>query len=101
MNIDEVKEGDHIRLVVDGKIDKLASHKFQTSVITALAKNMNLIIDFNRVVYISSAGLRALLVGQKTATVKKISMKITGVNSEVKSVLSMTGFDKVLTIEES
>ena len=49
--------------------------------------------------YISSAGLRALLIGQKTATSKGGSMKVTNVSDVVMNILELSGFAKILKIE--
>ena len=47
----------------------------------------------------SSAGLRAILLGQKTAVSKGGSLKLIHVQEAVMSVFRITGFDKLLTIE--
>jgi anti-anti-sigma factor len=57
-----------------------------------------LVLDFSDVDYISSAGLRALLIGQKTAVSKGGSMKLINVSESVLSILDMIGFTKILTI---
>ena len=49
--------------------------------------------------YISSAGLRALLIGQKTAASKGGSMKLTNVSDVVMNIFEMSGFSKILKIE--
>jgi anti-anti-sigma factor len=57
------------------------------------------VIDFLNVAYISSAGLRALLIGQKTAASKGGSMKLVNIADTVKTVLDMSGFSNILDIE--
>jgi len=47
---------------------------------------------------VSSAGLRVLLMGQKTATAKDASMTVVNVSEEIMEVLDMTGFTDMLTI---
>ena len=49
--------------------------------------------------YVSSAGLRALLIGQKTAMSKRGSMKLVNVNQTVMHVLKMSGFQNILKVE--
>ena len=57
-----------------------------------------LLIDLEKLIYISSAGLRVLLSAQKK--MQKIgSMKVTGVCEAVMEVFEMTGFADILTIE--
>ena len=50
------------------------------------------------VAYVSSAGLRALLIGQKTAGSKRAAMELTHVAPAVKTVLDTVGFTKILTL---
>ena len=56
-------------------------------------------MDFARLDYISSAGLRVLLSAQKTMS-KQGSMKVIHVNEMVMEVFEVTGFSDILTIEQ-
>ena len=99
MNIIVTDCDSYIRLLVDGRVDTNTSPQLQQAILNAFQKNRNVVVDFLNVVSISSAGLRALLIGQKTATSKGGSMKITNVSTMVKKVLDMSGFSSILTIE--
>ncbi len=57
-----------------------------------------LTLDFSKLDYISSAGLRVLLAAHKAMS-RKGGMKVTGVNEIVQEVFDVTGFSDVLTIE--
>ena len=62
--------------------------------------NVNtLIFDFSEVDYLSSAGLRVLLVAQKVMQ-KKGQMIVRHVNNSVKEIFEITGFNNVLNIED-
>lgn len=87
-----------LTLVIDGKIDKITSPEIQTKILAAVLKNPNITLDFAAVSYISSAGLRALLLGQKSASAKGGSMVICNVCNEVMNVFKLSGFDKILII---
>jgi anti-anti-sigma factor len=99
MNIITTDCGAYIRLLLEGRIDTNTSHELQQGILNAFQKNKHIVLDFLNVAYISSAGLRALLIGQKTAGSKDGSMKLVNVNDTVKSVLDMSGFSNILTIE--
>lgn len=99
MNMIETDCGSYIRLLVEGRIDVTTSPKLQTQILNCFQKKNELVIDFLNVEYISSAGLRALLIGQKTALSKKGSMKLVNVNETVMHVLKMSGFQTILNIE--
>ena len=68
-------------------------------ILKAFQKCPNVILNFAGVMYISSAGLRALLIGQKTASSKGGKFMIINANESVLDVLRVTGLDKVLVIQ--
>ena len=98
MTIAEVKEADSLRLDVEGKIDTLSSQEFQNYVLKAFQRTKTLVINMENVTYVSSAGLRALILGQKTALSKGGSLCVINVPTVVQDVFRVTGFDKVLNI---
>jgi anti-anti-sigma factor len=99
MQVTETREGEVIQLSVEGRVDTTTAPDLQKQILDAFQKVRHVVIDFMNVEYISSAGLRALLLGQKTATSKGGSLKILNVNDAVKQVFDMSGFSKILTIE--
>ena len=98
MTIEEIKGESSIQLSVDGQIDTITSPELQQKILTAFQKTKNVVLDLGHVAYMSSAGLRALLIGQKTATSKGGSLKVVNVQPAVMQVFNMSGFSKVLTI---
>lgn len=99
MNINEIRNDDTVTLQIEGRVDTNTSPQLQESILKGFQKANNLILDFEKCAYVSSAGLRALLIGQKTATSKKGSMKLINVPEVLMSVLKMTGFANILKIE--
>ena len=99
MTIEEVKDGDKIQLNIEGKVDVNSSNELQTEILKAFQKYPNVILNFSGVSYISSAGLRALLIGQKTAGSKGGKFMIINANEGVMDVLRVTGLDKVIMVQ--
>lgn len=99
MNIVKTVNGEETVLAVEGRIDAINSRELQDAIIGAFQSARNLVVDFEKVTYIASAGLRALLLGHKTAVSKSGIMKLTHVNEDVMEVLRMTGFQSALHIE--
>ncbi len=99
MNITETRNGETIILGVDGRIDATTSAQLQNSILIAFQKVQNLTLDFEKCEYVSSAGLRALLIGQKTAQSKGGQMKLINVSESFMAVLKVSGFDSIITIE--
>lgn len=99
MNIVNSDNGDRIVLAVEGRVDTNTAPTLQEAILAAFQKNNNIEINFLDVAYVSSAGLRALLIGQKTAASKGGSMEITNVSDTVMEVFSVTGFKSILNIK--
>lgn len=99
MNMIETDCGEYIRLMVEGRVDTTTSPQLQNKILGSFQKNPNMVLDFLNVEYVSSAGLRALLIGQKTARSKKGSMKLVNVPESVMHVFEMSGFSNILDIE--
>ena len=99
MNITEKKEENKITLIVEGRVDTNTSPQLQDSILKSFVKSNDLVLDFGQCAYMSSAGLRALLIGQKTANSKKGSMVLINVPAVLMDVLEMTGFADILTIQ--
>ena len=94
MNIN--KENEILTVGVEGRLDTTTSPELE-NFLNAEMDNINeLIIDCEKLEYVSSAGLRVLLFAQKKM---KNSMKLINVCDAVMEVFEITGFVDVLTIE--
>ena len=98
MTITTNQSGNQITLMIEGRIDTNTSPQLQNEILKAFQNAKSLVLDFAKVPYISSAGLRALLIGQKTAVSKGATMELLNVTGVVMSVLKSVGFTKILTI---
>lgn len=88
-----------IQVFIQGRIDTSTSTELQNEIMKSFQKAKNVVLDFTEVAYISSAGLRALLLGHKTAIAKGGSLKILNISSVVREVFEVTGFLKILNVE--
>ena len=100
MKIEKQVEGQNIVLRIEGRVDTTTSPQLQSEITSAFQRGNCVVLDFAGVEYISSAGLRALLIGHKMAISKDGYMKIVHVPEVVEEVLSITGFSKMLMIED-
>ena len=99
MEIKKNQAGDNVTFEVIGRLDAATSPQLEKELNTSLNGVKNLTLDFNKLEYIASAGLRVLLVAQKRMN-KQGNMTIRNISEEVKEVLDMTGFINFLNIEE-
>ena len=99
MQITEVRDNDVIIISIEGRVDTNTSPQLQEAIMKGFQKVNRIVLDFEKCAYVSSAGLRALLIGQKTANSKKGTMKLVHVPAILMSVLEVSGFINILTIE--
>ena len=98
MTIEIKKNAEETVIELTGRLDTTTAPALDKTINNDIEGTKNLVLNFKKLEYISSAGLRVLLSAQKK--MQKIgSMKVKGVCEEVMEVLEMTGFADILTIE--
>ncbi|MBO4323148.1 MAG: STAS domain-containing protein [Clostridia bacterium] len=85
-------------IALEGRLDTVTAPQLETEIKGAIEGITSLVLDFEKLEYVSSAGLRVLLSAQKIMN-SKGEMKITGVREEVMEIFEVTGFSDILTIE--
>ena len=98
MTINKSLTGGKLTPSLDGRLDILTAPDFEHLVKNELEDVTELVIDMEKLEYISSAGLRVLLTARKLMQ-NKGGMKIVGANQLVKEVFEVTGFASILNIE--
>lgn len=98
MEIVKKAEGDSLFIFVKGRMDTVTAPQLEKEAMQSVADCKMLVLDFKELEYVSSAGLRVILMLQKVMS-KQGSMKVVNVNEEVYDVLEITGFADILTIE--
>lgn len=99
MTIERKKETGRLTLAISGRLDTSTAPELEAALKSSLESVSQLIFDFEKLEYISSAGLRVLLTAHKTMN-KQGSMKVINVCENVMEVFDITGFSDILTIEE-
>lgn len=98
MNITKTIEGAKLTLALEGRLDTTTAPQLEAEVKEALTGVTELALDFSRLEYLSSAGLRVILAAQKIMN-KQGRMVIRHVNETILEVFEVTGFSDILTIE--
>lgn len=99
MLITKEKTDNTIVLRVEGKIDTLTSPELEQAIADTYEDCGKLVLDLSKVDYISSAGLRVIVVAHREME-KHYGLIIKNLSKNVKNVLTITGFYKTLNIEE-
>ena len=98
MKINKKQNDDELIISLEGRLDTNTSPDLEKE-LSSLDDIKKLVFDFKKLEYISSAGLRIILICQK-AMLNKGDMIIKNANEDVKEVFEITGFADILTIEE-
>jgi anti-anti-sigma factor len=99
MTISRTLSGEKLILSLEGRLDTTTAPELQTELIPELDKAAYVQLDFEKLAYVSSAGLRVLLMAEKTAKSRGGKMTLVNVSSEIKEIFNMAGFSEILTIE--
>ena len=98
MTITKELNGTELKIALEGRLDTMTAPGLEAELNQDLANVESLTLDFSKLEYISSAGLRVLLSAHKIMSAKG-GMKVTHVNEIVSEVFEVTGFADILTIE--
>ncbi|RKI81686.1 anti-sigma factor antagonist [bacterium 0.1xD8-71] len=100
MTVETKENGNEITIKPVGRLDTTTAPQLEIQINAVLEKAEQLILDFEELEYLSSAGLRVLLSAHK-AFMKKGSgkMLICHVNETIYEVFEVTGFLDILNIE--
>ncbi len=82
-----------------GEIDTLTAPQLEQAIADNAAGCDKVVLDMSGVTYISSAGLRVVIAVHRDME-KKGGLSVKGLNENVRGVFKMTGFDRVLHIED-
>jgi len=98
MNINRINTEEKTIFALEGRLDTTTAPQLQSALIPEFDTSIEIELNFCDLVYVSSAGLRVLLMGEKTAKAKGAKLVITNVSAEIIEVFEMTGFSEILTI---
>lgn len=98
MNINKELNGNEMVVMLEGKLDTTTAPQLEEEMKPAMEEAEKIVLDFEKLEYISSAGLRVLLSAQKVM-VKKGGVTIKNVNETIMDIFEVTGFVDILTIE--
>ena len=88
-----------LTMAIEGRIDTITSEDLKKEIDEEIDNFDSLTLDFEKVKYISSAGLRVLVSTQKKLKATNKPFVIKNVDDAVNEIFKMSGFDKVLAIE--
>lgn len=102
MEIHEDTIDGHTVVSLAGQIDSTASQEFEEELVTIIDRGTHtMIVDFLNVKFISSAGLRVLLLAAKKVKPYGGKIVLSNLAKDVKEVFDISGFSSIFTIYDT
>ena len=98
MNATIKKENGTLYIAVSGRLDTVTSAELKAKLEEEGFENIDIDFDFSGVEYISSAGLRLILLLHKQTTETSNKLVIRNINRVVTEIFKVAGFNKALNI---
>lgn len=98
MEISTREENGTLFIDLEGRLDTVTSQELANALPRERRSNLNIDLNFEKLQYVSSAGLRLLILFKKEAQATNNSLVIRNINDVVREIFSVTGFDKILKI---
>ena len=87
-------------VVIEGRVDTVTAPDLEMKVSQIWSTPaIKLVFDCEKLEYLSSSGLRIILSAHKQVTAKGGKFILRNLSREVRSVIDLTGFSRILTIE--
>lgn len=102
MEIQTQQNGNILIVAVNGRLDAVTAPEYETNIRSIIdAGHTSIVIDFAQLEYISSAGLRGLLLTAKLLKAQNGQICLANPNGNVKSVFDMSGFSALFKMADS
>lgn len=98
MTINKINDGTALTIALEGRLDTVSAPQLEAELKKSISGVETLVFDFEKLEYLSSAGLRVLLASQKVMN-RQGQMIIKNVNSAIADIFEVTGFSEILTVE--
>lgn len=101
MNINTERDGGRLVIKTEGRIDGSNASDFQNSVEAVItSEDSTVILDFENLDYISSAGLRVILLIAKDLKQKDKKFAICSLSDMVREIFMISGFDQIIDVHD-
>jgi anti-sigma B factor antagonist len=94
MSINTSQKGNVSVVILEGSVDGKSAPLIRTELLASLAAAKHVVIDLTKVDYLSSAGLRLLLLAYRDIAARNGKVVLVGVSEEIQGVMTNTGFIK-------
>ena len=100
MEVKILEQNGEMVVVIEGRVDTVTAPELEMKVSPIWSKPaITLVFECEKLEYLSSSGLRIILTAHKQVAAKGGKFILRNLTREVRSVIDLTGFSRILTIE--
>lgn len=100
MDVNVLNDNNEVVVVIEGRVDTVSAPDLEAKVSPIWATpGIKLVFDCEKMAYISSSGLRVVLTAHKQITANGGKFILRNLTQDVRTVIDMTGFSRIITIE--
>ena len=97
-----LREGNIVVVSVDGRVDGANAQDFQIELAETMAEDDRaLVLDLSKVTYISSAGLRVILLTAKALKRQDADLAVCSLTGPISEIFQISGFDKIIPVHQT
>lgn len=100
MQVDVHTEAGATVVEPSGDIDGKTAPDFQAQILALIQPHAQLVLNLARVPFMSSAGLRSMLLVYREAKAKDARVVLTDVNEDIRNSMAATGFLSFFTVRD-
>ena len=102
MDVATERQDDVLSVLVSGRIDGSNAAAFEEAVRAAISdSDRAVVMDLEKLSYISSAGLRVLLMIAKNLSGRDAKLVLCAMSDQIREVIEISGFDKIIPVHPS
>ena len=101
LQIQSERDGDTLILVPEGRIDSSNASEFEREMNAHIDNgDVHIVVDFSRLSFISSSGMRVLLIAAKRVR-RGGKLVLCSMRDSIREIFSISGFDAIITVVKS
>ncbi len=99
--IESTKVGDVVVWAPEGRVDAVNAPELEQAMMAGIAEDdLHVVLDLSGTRYMSSAGLRVVLVVARELQSREGRFAVCGLNDEVKELFEISGFSLIVKLEQ-
>ena len=102
MAIDIERDGGTVIAKITGRLDGANAQEFQGDLTDSIEEgDRAVILDFENLSYISSAGLRVILITAKALKRQDAELAVCSLSDPIREVFEISGFDQIIPVRDT